>query len=81
MQLGMIGLGRMGANMSRRLVRGGIDVVAFDKNPETVTALAREGPVAATSLAALAAALTAPRAVWIMVPAQFVDETIDALAP
>jgi 6-phosphogluconate dehydrogenase len=81
MQLGMIGLGRMGANMSRRLVRAGHHVAAFDRSAEVVDALGREGIVATHSLEELAAALTAPRAIWIMVPAQFVDDTINELAP
>jgi 6-phosphogluconate dehydrogenase len=80
MQLGMIGLGRMGANMSRRLLRAGHEVAAFDRNPETTHAMAQEGAIAADSLQGLAAALAAPRAVWIMVPAEFVDDTIDAVA-
>jgi len=81
MQLGMIGVGRMGANMSRRLLRAGHDVAAFDRSPEVVTALTGEGVVATASLKELAAALTAPRSIWIMVPAEFVEATIDALAP
>ena len=81
MQLGMIGLGRMGGNMSRRLLRAGHTVVAFDRSVEAVNALARESAVPATSLEALVTGLVAPRAVWIMVPAEVVDATIDALAP
>lgn len=81
MQLGMVGLGRMGANMSRRLLAAGHAIVAYDRNPDARMALGREGAVATTSLQALVASLTVPRAVWIMLPAQVVDETIDALAP
>src|SRR4051812_20290117 len=68
MQLGMIGLGRMGANMARRLMRGGHQVVAYDRSPETVKGLATEGAKGADSLAALVASLAKPRAVWVMVP-------------
>ncbi len=81
MDVGMIGLGRMGANMVRRLIAGGHRCVAHDRAREAVDAVARDGGVAAHSLAALAAALPAPRVVWIMVPAGVVDETIDALLP
>ncbi|MEW6581690.1 MAG: phosphogluconate dehydrogenase (NAD(+)-dependent, decarboxylating) [Actinomycetota bacterium] len=81
MQLGMIGLGRMGSNLVRRLVRDGHDCVAFDVSPEAVAALAGEGARPASSLEELVAALDAPRAVWIMVPAAAVDATVDALAP
>lgn len=69
MQLGMIGLGRMGANMARRLMRGGHECVVFDRSAEAVKALAGEGATGADSLADLVAKLAAPRAVWIMVPA------------
>lgn len=69
MQLGMIGLGRMGANMVRRLMRGGHDCVVFDLNADSVTALAGEGAMGAESLDDFVTKLNAPRAVWIMVPA------------
>src|SRR3954468_17393306 len=69
MQLGMIGLGRMGANMARRLMRGGHQCVVYDRSPDTVKALAAEGAKGADSLSALVAALDKPRAVWVMVPA------------
>ncbi|HEX4949551.1 MAG TPA: decarboxylating 6-phosphogluconate dehydrogenase [Blastocatellia bacterium] len=69
MQLGMIGLGRMGANMVRRLMRGGHDCVVFDLNADNVKALAGEGATGAESLDDFIAKLNAPRAVWIMVPA------------
>ena len=81
MQLGMIGLGRMGANLVRRLQRAGHECVVYDVAPAAVAALAAEGATPSTSLADLVAQLDAPRAVWIMVPAAFVDATIDALAP
>jgi 6-phosphogluconate dehydrogenase len=69
MQLGMIGLGRMGANMARRLMRGGHHCVVYDRSPDTVKTLAAEGAQGVDSLAALVAALAAPRTVWVMVPA------------
>jgi 6-phosphogluconate dehydrogenase len=81
MQLGMVGLGRMGANMVRRLIRDGHELVVFDVQEEAVTALAQEtGAVGASSLADLVSKLTPPRAVWTMVPAAFTDDTIDQLA-
>jgi 6-phosphogluconate dehydrogenase len=81
MQLGMVGLGRMGANMVRRLVRDGHELVVFDVQAEAVTALAQEtGATGASSLADLVSKLTPPRAVWAMVPAAFTDDTIDQLA-
>jgi len=79
MQLGMIGLGRMGANMVRRLQRGGHQCVVFDRSPDAVNALAKEGATAAHSLAEFIAALERPRAVWIMVPAAAVDSVIAQL--
>jgi len=69
MQLGMIGLGRMGANMARRLMRGGHQCVVYDRSADTVKALAAEGATGSDSLKALARGLARPRAVWIMVPA------------
>ena len=80
MELGMIGLGRMGANMVRRLLKAGHRCVVFDARPEVVQAMAKEGAVGAESLADLAAKLKAPRNVWIMVPAAVVDPTLAALA-
>ena len=79
MQIGMVGLGRMGANMVRRLVRGGHQCVAYDVNSAAAQALAGDGATAATSLDAFVAALSMPRAIWMMVPAAVVDDTIDAL--
>jgi 6-phosphogluconate dehydrogenase len=81
MQLGMIGLGRMGANMVRRLLRGGHSCVVYDRSPEAVSALAREGATGASSLDDLVKKLTQPRAVWLMVPAAVVDASIHDLAP
>src|SRR3712207_2832095 len=74
MQIGMVGLGRMGANMTVRLERGGHDVVAFDVNPEAVSAATAEGAGGAASLADLVETLRAPRAVWVMVPAGEITE-------
>ncbi len=81
MQLGMIGLGRMGANMVRRLLKGGHQCAVFDMSAKTVAELAKESAVGATSLAELAMKLTKPRAVWLMVPAGVVDKTIADLLP
>ncbi len=81
MQLGMIGLGRMGANMVRRLLKAGHQCVVFDRSPETVTELAREKAVGASSLADLVKKLEKPRAVWLMVPAAVVDKSIADLVP
>jgi len=80
MQLGIVGLGRMGANMTGRLTRGGHACVVFDANPQTVAAVAAAGPAQATSLEDLVGQLARPRAVWLMVPAAAVDATIAALA-
>jgi 6-phosphogluconate dehydrogenase len=80
-KLGMIGLGRMGANMARRLARAGIESVAHDAHPDAVQALVGPGIAGAATLADLVAKLPAPRAVWIMVPAAVVDSVVDALAP
>jgi 6-phosphogluconate dehydrogenase len=81
MQLGMIGLGRMGANMVRRLLKAGHRCVVFDRSPQAVKELAREKAVGAASLADLVKKLEKPRAVWLMVPAAVVDETIADLLP
>jgi 6-phosphogluconate dehydrogenase len=81
MQLGMIGLGRMGANMARRLIRGGQQCVVFNRSPEPVRELVKEKAIGATSLADLVSKLDKPRAVWLMVPAAAVDKTIADLLP
>ena len=81
MQLGMIGLGRMGANMVRRLMRGGHECVVFDVTPAAVQGLAREGAIGASSIEDFAAKLSTPRAVWMMVPAGVVDATIATVLP
>jgi 6-phosphogluconate dehydrogenase len=80
MQLGMIGLGRMGANMSRRVMRAGHHIVAYDRSADAVRELAKDGATGVDSEAALAAALTPPRAVWLMVPHTVVDSAIDSIA-
>src|SRR5947209_10628097 len=81
MQLAMIGLGRMGANMVRRLIKGGHQCVVFDMSPKAVAELARDEAVGASSLADLARKLEKPRAVWLMVPAAVVDKTVADLVP
>ena len=81
MQLGMIGLGRMGANMVRRLLRGGHTSVVYDRAPQAVEALVKEGAGGAASLAEFVKKLEKPRAVCLMVPAAFVDASIDELVP
>ncbi len=81
MQLGMIGLGRMGSNLVRRLTAAGHECVAYDVDQDAVAALAPDGVKGAGSIEDLVAALTPPRAVWIMVPAAVVQEVVDVLAP
>ncbi len=81
MQLGMIGLGRMGANMVRRLLKGGHQCVVFDMSPKAVEELVKEKAVGASSLAEFAKKLEKPRAVWLMVPAAVVDKSIADLLP
>ncbi len=81
MQLGMIGLGRMGANMVRRLLRAGHDCVVYDTSKQAVEQLAKEHAVGTASLAAFAEKLTKPRVVWMMVPAGVVDQTIADVLP
>ena len=81
MQLGMIGLGRMGANMVRRLLKGGHECVVFDMSPDAVNELTREKATGSSSLADLVKKLEKPRALWLMVPAAVVDRTIADLLP
>jgi 6-phosphogluconate dehydrogenase len=83
MQLGLIGLGRMGANMSRRWLRAGHEVVGYARTTETVEGMVADGAISlgATSLEDLVARLPAPRTVWLMVPAASVDATLDQLTP
>ncbi len=80
MQLGMIGLGRMGANMVRRLMRAGHECVVFNRTQDAVQAMAREGAIGASDLDDFVAKLQEPRAIWLMVPAAVVDSSIDDLA-
>jgi 6-phosphogluconate dehydrogenase len=79
MQLGMIGLGRMGANMVRRLLKGGHQCVVFNRSPKPVAELVKQKAVGSASLAELAKNLTKPRSIWLMVPVGAVDDTIDDL--
>ena len=81
MQLGMIGLGRMGANMVRRLLKGGHECVVFDMSKKAVAEMVKEKAVGTASLAEFVKTLTKPRAVWLMVPAGVVDKTIAELLP
>jgi 6-phosphogluconate dehydrogenase len=81
MQLGMIGLGRMGSNMVRRLLKGGHECVVFNRSPQPVEELAKEKAVPATSLKDAIGKLKPPRAIWLMVPAAVVDQMIATIAP
>ena len=81
MQLGMVGLGRMGANMVRRLLRGGHQCVVFDRSPKAVNELVREKAVGSSSLQDFVKKLDKPRAIWLMVPAAVVEKTISDLLP
>ena len=81
MQLGMIGLGRMGANMARRVMKAGHDCVVTDTHAESIAELQTEGAVGAANLAELTARMNTPRAIWLMVPAAAVDGLIDNLTP
>ncbi|GAB1233113.1 phosphogluconate dehydrogenase (NAD(+)-dependent, decarboxylating) [Ferrigenium sp. UT5] len=81
MQIAMIGLGRMGANMARRLHKAGHDCVVYDRNQAAVQTLAQEGLTAAASVAELVGKLQAPRAIWLMLPAAVVDAAIAELTP
>src|SRR5512140_847201 len=79
MQLGLIGLGRMGANITRRLMQAGHKCVVYDVDPRSVAALAGDGAVGAASMKELVTKLSPPRAVWMMLPAAVVDDTISGL--
>ncbi len=81
MQIAMVGLGRMGANMVARLIKGGHSCVVFDHSPDAVQALVQKGAVPSSSLKEMVSKLQTPRAVWLMVPAGVVDQTIQELQP
>ncbi len=81
MQLGMVGLGRMGANMVRRLMKNGHQCVVYDVTPKSVTELAGEGATGSSSFQDFISKLTKPRAIWLMIPAAVVDQTIAQIAP
>lgn len=81
MQIGMVGLGRMGANMVRRLLHGGHECVVFDLSPQAVEALVTEKATGAFDIADLVKKLKAPRSIWLMVPAALVDKVIESLVP
>jgi 6-phosphogluconate dehydrogenase len=81
MQLGMVGLGRMGANMVRRLMKAGHECVVFDMFPKSVEELVKEKAVGSSSLKDFASKLSKPRAIWLMIPAAVVDETIAGIVP
>lgn len=81
MQLGMIGLGRMGNNMVRRLIKAGHQCVVYDVHPDAVQALTKEGATGSTSLADFVQQLSSPRAIWLMVPAAVVDQSMESLIP
>ncbi len=81
MELGIVGLGRMGANMARRLMKDGHTIVAYDVNPDAVSQLAGEGAQGASSLEEMASKLSAPRSVWVMVPAgEITEKTVEDVA-
>ncbi|WP_434968959.1 phosphogluconate dehydrogenase (NAD(+)-dependent, decarboxylating) [Microbacterium sp. bgisy207] len=80
MQLGMVGLGRMGANIVRRLMKDGHECVVYDVNPDAVATLAGEGATGASSFADMASKLEAPRAIWLMIPAGLTGEVVDQVA-
>jgi 6-phosphogluconate dehydrogenase len=81
MQLGMVGLGRMGANMVRRLMKAGHTCTVFDMSPQSVEALAKEGAVGSSSIKDFVSKLQKPRAIWLMIPAAVVDSTIAEIVP
>jgi 6-phosphogluconate dehydrogenase len=81
MQIGLIGLGRMGSNMVRRMMKAGHECVVYNRSPGPVEAMVAEGAIGTRSLAELVEKLTVPRAIWLMVPAGIVDRMIDELVP
>src|SRR4029450_551326 len=80
MQLGMVGLGRMGANIVRRLMRNGHECVAFDANPESIKQLEDEGAIGGSTLEEVVSKLEKPRAVWVMIPAGITGPVVDQVA-
>ena len=81
MRIGMVGLGRMGANMVLRLIKAGHEVVVWDRSEAAVKDLASKGAIAAVDQKDLVSKLTGPKAVWMMIPAAYVDDTIATFAP
>jgi 6-phosphogluconate dehydrogenase len=81
MQLGMVGLGRMGANMVKRLLNGGHECVVYDRSPQTIQELEKDKATGASGLADMVKKLTKPRAIWLMIPAAVVDDTIAEILP
>ena len=81
MQLGMIGLGRMGAGMVRRMMQAGIECVVYDTNPENISSLVADGAIGSSSLEDFVSKLTGPKTAWMMIPTAFVDDLIDQLEP
>ena len=81
LQLGMLGLGRMGAGMVRRMMKAGVRCVVYDVNPDAVKALEADGAVGATDIAEFAAKLEGPKTAWMMLPVALVDGMIDQLVP
>src|SRR5580693_7612228 len=81
MQLGMIGLGRMGSNMVRRLIKSGHECVVYDLNASAVSDLVTHGAKGAATIAEFISLLTKPRAIWLMLPAGVVDQTLDSVVP
>jgi 6-phosphogluconate dehydrogenase len=81
MQLGMVGLGRMGANMVKRLLNGGHECVVFDRSPQSIQELEKDKAVGSSGLADMVKKLTKPRAIWLMIPAAAVDDTIAEIVP
>jgi 6-phosphogluconate dehydrogenase len=81
MQLGMVGLGRMGANMVKRLLKGGHECVVYDRSPQSIAELEKDKAVGASALADMVKKLNKPRAIWLMIPAAAVDETIAEIVP
>src|ERR1700759_3007000 len=81
MQLGMVGLGRMGANMVRRLLKGGHECVVYDRSAQTVQELEKDKATGSSGLADMVKKLKTPRAIWLMIPAAVVDDTIAEIVP